>query len=171
MTKTLKYKSLSMNNTRKLRGGAWGLGKSDYDNVDYGKPGSSLMTESKNKELPFMYFYDIQPTTMETSKKESSTIKKTSEEKTSEEKTSEEKTFEENKSTSIKNILTNEKVGKFRESIYFIDRNSTINDKQKQIQLMNLVNEINNNYNDNNERDNLLKLIHEKIQKIENKIY
>ena len=171
MTKTLKYKSLSMNNTRKLRGGAWGLGKSDYDNVDYGKPGSSLMTESKNKELPFMYFYDIQPTTMETSKKESSTIKKTSEEKTSEEKTSEEKTFEENKSTSIKNILTNEKVGKFRESIYFIDRNSTINDKQNQIQLMNLVNEINNNYNDNNERDNLLKLIHEKIQKIENKIY
>ena len=171
MTKTLKYKSLSMNNTRKLRGGAWGIGKSDYDNVDYGKPGSSLMTESKNKELPFMYFYDIQPTTMETSKKESSTIKKTSEEKTSEEKTSEEKTFEENKSTSIKNILTNEKVGKFRESIYFIDRNSTINDKQKQIQLMNLVNEINNNYNDNNERDNLLKLIHEKIQKIENKIY
>ncbi len=95
MTKTLKYKSLSMNNTRKLRGGAWGIGKSDYDNVDYGKPGSSLMTESKNKELPFMYFYDIQPTTMETSKKESSTIKKTSEEKTSEEKTSEEKTSEE----------------------------------------------------------------------------
>lgn len=59
MTKTLKYKSAAMNNTRKLRGGI-GInifGKTDYGKSDYDKP--RLFIKPKNKELPFMYFYNL----------------------------------------------------------------------------------------------------------------
>jgi hypothetical protein len=62
MTKTLKReKSLLNNHTRKLRGGGINIfGKSDYDKSKI-KP--RVFQESKKTELPFMYFYDIQPTT------------------------------------------------------------------------------------------------------------
>lgn len=62
MTKTLKYKTMIKNNTRKHRGGI-GInifGKSDYGKTDYGKP--RIFKEPKITELPFMYFYDIQST-------------------------------------------------------------------------------------------------------------
>jgi hypothetical protein len=62
MTKTLKYKTMIKNNTRKHRGGI-GInvfGKSDYGKSDYGK--SRIFKEPKITELPFMYFYDIQST-------------------------------------------------------------------------------------------------------------
>jgi hypothetical protein len=59
MTKTLKYKSSSNNRTHKvkLRGGVNIFGKSDYDKPIV-KP--RFFQEPKNKELPFMYFYNIQ---------------------------------------------------------------------------------------------------------------
>lgn len=77
MTKTLKYKTMIKNNTRKHRGGI-GInvfGKSDYGKADYGKP--RVFKEPKITELPFMYFYDIQSTTNKTVKDnpESSYIK------------------------------------------------------------------------------------------------
>ncbi len=69
MTKTLKYKTMMKNNTRKYRGG---IGINLFGKYNYGNHGSSLMTEPKITELPFMYFYDIQSNTTET--KESSHI-------------------------------------------------------------------------------------------------
>lgn len=88
MTKTLKYKS-SINNTRKLRGGVKMniFGKSDYGTLNYMKP--RVFKETKNLELPFMYFYDISDL------KEKQSTKK-EEQKTSEEQKS---TEEEQKSS------------------------------------------------------------------------
>jgi hypothetical protein len=74
MTKTLKYKLLKNNNiTRKIRGGI-GInifGKSDISKADYGKP--RVFIKPKNRDLPFMYFYDIQVSKTEKEKEISTT--------------------------------------------------------------------------------------------------
>lgn len=80
MKKTLKYKTMIKNNTRKHRGGI-GInvfGKSDYGKADYGKP--RVFKEPKITELPFMYFYDIKSNVIKDDlekEKESSTTNKT----------------------------------------------------------------------------------------------
>jgi len=81
MTKTLKYKLSKNNNiTRKIKGGI-GInifGKSDISKADYSKP--RIFIKPKNRDLPFMYFYDIQVSKTEketpimSSEKEISTI-------------------------------------------------------------------------------------------------
>ena len=129
MKKTLKYKTMIKNNTRKHRGGI-GInvfGKSDYGKANYGKP--RVFKEPKITELPFMYFYDIQSNVIKDDlekEKESSTTNKTVM-----------KDPESSYITMMNNIWTNDKItfeeqqNQINQLKNTIEKDTTITDEQR----------------------------------------